>query len=528
MTFPWFLSLGVGFLSLSQEILWVRLMSFVLGGAPVAFSFTLTCYLIGIALGAWLGKRFCDSSRDLYKVSAFVLLIAALTDTLPSYLGPIIGFDGSATGLWQVVVPALCIIWTASVKSVLFPIAHHLGSNQSGAKVGSSVSNIYFGNIIGSTLGPLITGFWLLDILTVDQCFRLVAYISLILAVLSAWRSSSKSFSLQAANAMAGLVLVAVPGSTFMYSAADRHTQDLSGAVANGNVRHLIENKHGVIHTISFDGRPDDVIFGGNIYDGRFNTSIKSDSNGINRVYLLAALKPKPKRVLVVGMSGGAWTQVLRGFPGVESIDVVEINPGYLDLIRRYPLVASVLDDPRLQVHVDDGRRWLKRNPTTKFDLIVMNNTYYWRAYSTNLLSQEFMRELRSHMKPGSVLAFNSTTSLDPFMTVATVFPYTYRFGGFAYAGATDFRATPDIAKSRLMELSDAKGQPVFFESDFDTGAVGYKLAHAELEPVSMMLQHHPDVEIGVITDANMLSEYRHGKRYKLPLIDKILPNIVR
>ena len=325
---------------------------------------------------------------------------------------------------------------------------------------------------------------------------------------------------------MAGLALVVVPSSNFMHSAADRHTQDVNGAVAYGSVNHLIENKHGVIHTVSMPGRSDDVIFGGNIYDGRFNTSIRDDTNGINRVYLMAALHPRPTRVLVIGMSGGAWTQVLRGFPGVESIDVVEINPAYLDLMRRYPLVASVLDDSRLKVHVDDGRRWLKRNPHAKFDLVVMNTTYYWRAYSTNLLSQEFMREVRSHMEVGSVLAFNSTTSLDTFMTAATVFPYSYRFGGFAFAGITDFRPTEEIAKSRLIVLKNSTGQAVFDESDFDAGAVGDKLVRARLEPVSEMLQRYPNVEVGVITDANMLCEYRHGKRYKLPLINKFLPDI--
>ena len=58
---------------------------------------------------------------------------------------------------------------TALIKSIMFPIAHHLGSQQSGARIGRSVSKVYFGNIIGSTLGPIVTGYLLLDQLTMDQ-----------------------------------------------------------------------------------------------------------------------------------------------------------------------------------------------------------------------------------------------------------------------------------------------------------------------------------------------------------------------
>jgi predicted membrane-bound spermidine synthase len=90
----------------------------------------------------------------------------------------------------------------------------------------------------------------------------------------------------------------------------------------------------------------------------------------------------------------------MQGFPGVESIDVVEINPAYLDLTRSYPELAPLLDDPRIHIHIDDGRRWLKRNPHTRYDLIVQNITYHWRANAGNLLSREYLSEVRTHLNP--------------------------------------------------------------------------------------------------------------------------------
>ncbi len=84
---------------------------------------------------------------------------------------------------------------TAALKSVMFPIAHHLGSQQSGARIGRSVSKVYFGNIVGSTLGPIVTGYVLLDRLTLDGCLFLVGVTTGLLRFLCALRVHGPSLS---------------------------------------------------------------------------------------------------------------------------------------------------------------------------------------------------------------------------------------------------------------------------------------------------------------------------------------------
>lgn len=140
----WLLSFFVGFLSLSQEILWVRLLGFALGGRPLAFTFVLTMYLIGIALGAEIGKWLCAKRQNLWAVASVVLAIAAATDPLPPLFGPLMDYGNrSAPSAALLVLPGLAIVLTACIKSVLFPIAHHLGSNQVGPKGrGVSVKNL--------------------------------------------------------------------------------------------------------------------------------------------------------------------------------------------------------------------------------------------------------------------------------------------------------------------------------------------------------------------------------------------------
>ena len=129
---------------------------------------------------------------------------------------------------------------------------------------------------------------------------------------------------------------------------------------------------------------------GANVYDGKLNTDIFHNSNGIDRAYLLPVLKPEAKDILVIGLSTGSWVKVLSMMPNIEKITVIEINPAYIELIKTDPIVSDILKDKRIEIIFDDGRKWIKRKTDEKFDIILMNTTWYWRAYASNLLSQNF------------------------------------------------------------------------------------------------------------------------------------------
>jgi hypothetical protein len=188
LSFPWSLSFCIGFLSLSQEILWVRILGFSYGGRPQAFSFVLACYLLGIAFGAAFGKRQCQKSNNLYAAAATTLIAAAILDALVPKMAPILLWpDTQLLG-----AQAALIAISAGLKSTLFPIVHQLGSTSVGRGVARSISRIYFANILGSALGPLVTGFIALDRWSVDDLFAVSAAACLVLGAVCAIKGSSR------------------------------------------------------------------------------------------------------------------------------------------------------------------------------------------------------------------------------------------------------------------------------------------------------------------------------------------------
>jgi len=491
------LSFCVGFLSLSQEILYVRLVGFAYESLPSAFSFVLVFFLLGIAFGANAGKRLCARGGDLRLAGGRTLLAAAALDALVPTLA-----SAAADTPWAPLALGALILATAALKSVLFPIAHELGSNASGDAVGRSISRVYASNIAGATLGPLVTGFFLLDAVSLELAFRIVALGTGVLGAACLIRARARHAA--AAFAACGVAAVAA------FVVPVRLVADYAlGGTDTVRPNFIAETRSGIVHTIP-KATGGDVVFGSNVYDGRINTDLRVNSNGIHRAWILAALHPKPSRVLVLGLSSGAWTRVLAQFPGVEHIDVVEINPGYLELIRRHAEVAPILDDPRIAIDIDDARRWLVRHPDRRYDLIVMNTSFYWRAYATNLLSREFLELARRHLAPGGVMTYNTTSSPDVLWTAHQVFPFVRRYVNFAYVAEHDFVAGIDANRARVWQVGPP-GAPLLRASEpADVKAVDAMFAVPWVGAEAVAKGYARPLE--VITDDNMATEFRHGR----------------
>jgi spermidine synthase len=412
-----------GFLALGFEIAWFRVFSIASADRAPAFALLLATYLGGIAAGAYLSEKFTqrtDPGNVLRTMGLLLLMAGAISPFLP----PMVAFlsHRDVPYLWS--APAFFVV-AALVGSVL-PLLCQL-SVAADEDAGRRVSLIYAANIAGSVAGSLGIGFvWLHHATLRGVCLQLsvlsILAGVLVLLMMGERISSKPPWIWVLAFACAALVPVAARSYDLLFEKLIFGQRNESGTP----FAKILENRNGVI-SVTTDG----AVFGGGVYDGYFNTNPANDVNIILRAFAVTGLHTAPKRMLMIGLASGSWGQIFANDPRVSRFDVVEINPGYLQLIPQYPMVRSLLQNSKVHIYVDDGRRWLFAHPDEKYDLIVANSTYHWRDHSTALLSKEFLQLIRQHLNPGGVYSFNTTESGETIATALSVFPYGMRVVNF-------------------------------------------------------------------------------------------------
>jgi spermidine synthase len=410
-----------GFISLSYEILWFRALSFATGSSPAAFGLLLGAYLAGLAFGAFVSGIFCRDPAAVGKrrYLRHIALFVVLANLCGFLVLPLLAWVTSRSATH----PAFAMIaLSAAMLGAVLPLVSHFGVAPDAA-AGRHVSYLYAGNILGSVLGSFLTGFVLLDNLSSSTIAGLLVGLGCATAAVLLMLSGVRGRPLAAY--LAGLVsLIGCTAATTPRLFEQFYEKLLLAQQFTPDARFadLLENRSGVI-AVTTDG----TVYGGGVYDGRYSTDLRDDRNNIVRAYLVGALHPSPRHVLLVGLGTGSWAQVIAHNPSVESLTVVEVNPGYVQLLAKHPEVASLLSNPKVRIVTDDGRRWMSRHDA-RFDMIISNTPFHWRAQSTNLLSTEYCQLVRSHLAPGGIYYFNTTGSAAALKTAMVEFPYGLRY----------------------------------------------------------------------------------------------------
>ena len=273
------------------------------------------------------------------------------------------------------------------------------------------------------------------------------------------------------------------------------------------------ETKSGVV-TVDSHG----VVYGGGAYDGMIDVDLVTDKNMLVRPLMLSLVHPAPRRVLMIGLATGAWAEIVANNPWVERFTIVEINPGYLDIVRKYPVVSDILVNPKVEIVVDDGRRWLNRHPESRFDAIIQNTTWHYRPNVTNLLSREYLQLVRKHLMEGGILMYNTTGSGRAQRTACEVYPYGLRYINVMIVGDRPIDPDPARLRSTLIDYR-VDGRALLDLSDprqlerLDEIIASGSFATSEQTAGPRILEACPDVltrtrGLDPITDDNMGEEW--------------------
>ncbi|MDD5617110.1 MAG: hypothetical protein PHH85_13020, partial [Candidatus Methanoperedens sp.] len=140
-----------------------------------------------------------------------------------------------------------------------------------------------------------------------------------------------------------------------------------------------------------------------------------------------------PKDVMLIGLGGGFTLDAITNFDGVESIDLVEINPHLVKVTGKYfsEYNSKALSDPRVNTVIDDGRNHLFASDK-RYDVIISQPSNIWLAGEGGLFTKEMYEGVKAHLKKDGVfgqwMPMYEQSGQDFRIFLATfrsVFPYT-------------------------------------------------------------------------------------------------------
>jgi len=425
-----------GTISFVYEVLWTRLLGYVLGASTAAFASMLASFLLGIALGSALASRaarrrqaaavgfaLAQLGTALTAWGAFGLAdrlpgIAAAMGASPEHLAP----GALAAVLWLLPF-TLCI-------GATFPFAVRVLAAHAEEAAPAS-ARVYAWNTVGSAVGAVAAGFWLLPWLGFEGTLLAGVLGNLALAGAATFLflpRGRRRGPLLAAAALCGVLLASPPSTPLELL----RLSALTGRAAAGEVEYMGVGRSGTVMLLDTgrhwrilsNGLPESAISRPEIPHDRFQSA--------PWLALLPALvRPDIRDMLMIGLGGGGTLAAIT--PGLRSLDLIELEPEVVEANSR---VASrrrngdPMADPRITLYLGDARGALML-ANSQYDAVVSQPSHPWTSGASHLYTREFFQMIRARLRPNGVfvqwigLAFVDVDLLRGLLaTLRDVFPY--------------------------------------------------------------------------------------------------------
>ena len=111
-----------------------------------------------------------------------------------------------------------------------------------------------------------------------------------------------------------------------------------------------------------------------------------------------------PRRALVIGGGDGGILRELGKHPGLEVMDICEIDEEVIKVAREFlPEISCGYDDPRVKIHIADGSEFVKDKPG--YYVVIIVDSTDPGGPGTPLFGETFYRDMKKALRPGGVIA---------------------------------------------------------------------------------------------------------------------------
>ncbi len=441
----WFWIAGItGLTSFVYEIVWIRLLSLLMGSSSHSFDQMLSAFILGLAIGSAVSGKLLkkDSLVVLSLAQIFMGFFALCTLYFykPFWEGMNVAnqiFNTTNDGYvcWSIFKYVLSIFWmvpTSFFAGMTLPLITLILTRA--FKSEAPIGKVYGWNTVGSILGSAGGGLLLLPLLQLKGSLVLAAVLDFMIGfiLLVIYRKKFR-------YSVLFYVMTAIMILPSFFMNFDPHM------ITSGAFR-AYKNLHPDEKIIVRDGKTATISFHESDVHYYVKTNGKADASmSKNRekpiegdeltqaatAFMPMAMKDKPYDAAMVGFGSGMGAHYLLADPLLRDFDCVEIEEEMMNLARGfYPWNARGYDDPRIHIFIDDAQTFFLTN-RRKYDLMISVPSNPWVSGVASLFSHEFYAKMRRYMKPGGLWVqwiqtyeFNDLLFLNILKALDVTFPY--------------------------------------------------------------------------------------------------------
>jgi spermidine synthase len=398
-----------GFCSLACEVLWTRVLVFLLGSSVYAFATMLTAFLTGIGIGSFVSARFVVPRlrRPLWwfgtvevlvglSVLASVLLLARLERIDFRFLEYFTWSGAWRLRLVQYADAFVVLLAPTLLMGAALPIVA-AGCLRGSVPVGRRVGQVYAANTVGCVLGSSAAGLLLLPALGTHGSLLLLVGLNLAVGVALLWRVQRSVLGRWAVATPVAAVAVAA----FLVVPSDVFYDTINAYHYPSKIAFIKEHPTGTVtvHDVP-NGQRLIAVDGINVAGSDFMLRSTQKLQG----YIPLCLHPHPKRVVQIGFGSGETARVGLEF-GVQDYTVVEICPAVFDAgVYFEEINHGSYRDPRIRKIIMDGKNFARLS-AEKFDIVMNDSTYPGTSGSSALYTVDHFRNCRQRLADGGLFS---------------------------------------------------------------------------------------------------------------------------
>ena len=398
----------IGFTAAIAQIVLLRELMVVFYGNEISIGLMLASWLFWTAAGSALAGRMATRVRQPRTLVAAAQVLIALV--LPS---TVMGVRAARTTLetvpGEILGPGSMLVASLAAVSLFGMLSGALftaSSRLCQAEAAEATAAVYLWEAAGSSLGGVLAGLVLVRYAGSLEIAFLLALVNL-LAASGTGDLSVRGGSHWLRRAAVPTALLGASAGLVLTGAIPRLEFASQARMWRGTK--LIATRNSVYGNLAVAG----TSFERSIYENGMPLFHAPDPEQAEDAVDYALLEhPAPHTLLLIGGGyNGSIAEALR-HPGLERVDYVELDPAVLDLARQYfpGQWRQVGSDPRVHVHVTDGRLFLKTTAAA-FDVIVVNLPDPLTAQLNRFYTLEFFREVSARLSPGGVFSFRLASS---------------------------------------------------------------------------------------------------------------------